>query len=1215
METTLQQIFTGEYNRDAFDKEVLRPIFQKSVKDFIIYEEGSEQEFELTETDKRSAKKVLKYGEFKTHDNRKIELYEITVEDFKQVKIARVGLGALVKKLIIGNNAIFATFKYNKTVERHWRFSFIAYDSFFENGQVQTKETNPKRYTYVFGDKDETYRTAIDRFQKLNDKFQIKVEDIQEAFAVEAMSIEFFNEYRETHYAKFVRHLTGDVFEKKGSKHVLVEKEKPKHGFLDSVFDGNKKDARDFCKKLLGQIVFIYFLQKKGWMASPSGDFQKADGDKNFLQNLYKQSGENDNFYPIWLSKLFYETLNKKRPDHNFTMPDGSNVKIPYLNGGLFDKESDEFDHLVFPSELFTDLFEFFNRFNFTIYENSPEERTVAVDPEMLGHIFENLLEDNKDKGAFYTPKEIVQYMTQESLIEYLVTYLGEDTKQGVRPFVKQKNKEALTNIQLKEIDNLLDNVKICDPAIGSGAFPMGLLQEIYALKERIAFDLGKGWNPATVKENIIQNSIYGVDIEKGAVDVAQLRFWLSLIVDEEEPKPLPNLAYKIVAGNSLVSKFGDKIIEIDWDRKSSVGKADEHIKNMQKALQLISTKQKDYFESKILEEKNQLKSDIRELKLTVLLNQFLFNKEAYLNKNQKVFDMGFGLKAKERKRNKEIDERIEEFDKTILIIKELFNNPEQSFEHFDWRLDFPELLNPIINTDDSKRGFDIVIGNPPYIKEYTNKKAFDGFRNSDYYKGKMDLWYGFACISIDLLKEKGVECFIAQNNWTTSAGASIFRNKVLKETKIKLFTDFWNYKVFKSAGIQTMIYLLKKEVPNSAYPLRYSLLKDDTIKESELEHFLNFKNDTGVDEKYALDFDSTLYHNSLITFNNPKIDNVLKSILENEVEFLNSNEIAQGIVYPQDKLNKKNADKLGEGFNVNDGVFQVNKQELSSLNLNSEEVQLIKPIYSTSELHRYYGDKENNEWIIYTKSHIKNTIDSYPNIKKHLDRYSSIITSDNKPYGLHRARNENFFKGEKIISLRKNSEPCFTYTDFDCYVTQTFYSLKTNRFNLKYLTALLNSKLIAFWLRFKGKMQGNNYQIDKEPLVNIPIIQPENIKPFTILADYLIFLHNPNTLQANSFAKNKSIAKAFEDLVDMMVYELYFKLHMIDLKIDVIQFIDTESIFNPISELKDDKLKAEIIGKCYTWLNKENNPIRNRILLSNIHSNEIIALINSNTL
>ncbi len=1196
MENILSQIFTTDYNRNSFEKNVLTPIFQNATKNFELYDVDGEQEVPLTDTEKRTAKKVIKYGEFTTHDNRKIELYEVTVEDFKQVKIARVGIGALVKRLIIGNNAVFATFKYENVKNKNWRFSFIAYDSFFENGQVQTKETNPKRYTYVFGEKEESYRTAIDRFLTLDNQFQIKVKDLQEAFAVEAMSNDFFKEYRETHYAKFVKYLTGDEFIKKGGKFELVEVQNPSP-FLASVFNGDKKDARDFCKKLLGQIVFLYFIQKKGWLGATSANYKEGNGDKNFIQNFYKQAGENDTFYTIWLSKLFYDTLNQKRDNDNFTMPDGKVVKIPYLNGGLFDKESEKFDFLVFPSELFTDLFEFFNRFNFTIYENSPEEHTVAVDPEMLGHIFENLLEDNKDKGAFYTPKEIVQYMTQESLIEYLVTHLGDDTKEGISKFVKQKDKEDLTDTQLNKINILLDEVKICDPAIGSGAFPMGLLHEIFALKERIAFDLGfKVWSPALVKENIIQNSIYGVDIEKGAVDIAQLRFWLSLIVDEEEPKPLPNLAYKIVVGNSLVSKFGNEIIEIDWEVEPETqfdlfGSDLENQKTW--LLNEISKKQKEFFLANN-SNKTKLNKQIRNLKLNILSNQL----ELMIETKGVKLDNS----RKPSKKQTEGWLETEGWKRTLQQVNTLKNN-DKPFHHFDWRLDFPEILNPNVTEN---TGFDIIIGNPPYIKEYTSREAFDGFRNSKYYQGKMDLWYGFACISLDLLKEKGVECFIAQNNWITSAGASIMRNKVLKEAEINLFTDFWNYKVFKTAGIQTMIYLLKKEIPKNIYPLKYSLLNDDSIKESELINFLNFNNYEGIDEKSTLEFESSLYFDSLITFNNPKIDNVLNEILNNNIELLRDNEIAQGIVYPQDKLNKKNAVKLGKNFNVNDGIFQLNEKELNNLNLDNNEYSIVKPFYSTSELHKYFGNNKNKEWIIYTKSDIKNHINSYPKIKEHLDKFSKIITSDNKPYGLHRARNEDFFIGEKIISLRKNFQPCFTFTDFDCYVTQTFYSIKTNRFDLKYLTALLNSKLIAFWLRFKGKMQGNNYQIDKEPLVNIPIILPTNINVFTILTDYLLYLYNAKNKDILSHTENKRIASHIEDVLDMMVYELYFETHMKEKGLDVLQFINPQ----PIENINDENKKAEIIKEFYLWYQKPENEVRQRIILIETRSKDKLAVI-----
>lgn len=1209
MENILSQIFTADYNRNSFEKNVLTPIFQNATKNFELYDKDGEQEVPLSDTEKRTAKKVIKYGEFTTHDNRKIELYEVTVEDFKQVKIARVGIGALVKRLIIGNNAVFATFKYENVENKNWRFSFIAYDSFFENGQVQTKETNPKRYTYVFGEKEESYRTAIDRFLTLDNQFQIKVKDIQEAFAVEAMSNDFFKEYRETHYAKFVKYLTGDEFIKKGGKFELVEVQNPSP-FLASVFNGDKKDARDFCKKLLGQIVFLYFIQKKGWLGATSANYKEGNGDKNFIQNFYKQAGENDTFYPIWLSKLFYDTLNQKRDNDNFTMPDGKVVKIPYLNGGLFDKESEKFDFLVFPSELFTDLFEFFNRFNFTIYENSPEEHTVAVDPEMLGHIFENLLEDNKDKGAFYTPKEIVQYMTQESLIEYLVTHLGDDTKEGISKFVKQKDKEDLTETQLNKINILLDEVKICDPAIGSGAFPMGLLHEIFALKERIAFDLGfKVWSPALVKENIIQNSIYGVDIEKGAVDIAQLRFWLSLIVDEEEPKSLPNLAYKIVVGNSLVSKFGNEIIEIDWEVEPETqfdlfGSDLENQKTW--LLNEISKKQKEFFLANN-SNKTKLNKQIRNLKLNILSNQL----ELMIETKGVKLDNS----RKPSKKQTEGWLETEGWKRTLQQVNTLKNN-DKPFHHFDWRLDFPEILNPNVTEN---TGFDIIIGNPPYIKEYTSREAFDGFRNSKYYQGKMDLWYGFACISLDLLKEKGVQCFIAQNNWITSAGASIMRNKVLKETQIKLFTDFWNYKVFKTAGIQTMIYLLKKENPKNIYQLKYSLLNDDSIKESELINFLNFNNNEGIDEKSVLDFESTLYYNTLITYNNTTIDNVLNSILDNKVDYLNDTEVANGIHPHHEIINKKMKSVLGNEVQVGDGIFGLSDVELKKLSLTEKERTLIKRFYSdTSYFGKYFGIKNDTRFIIYTDSSFKdpNSLNEYPNIKNHLDKYQSVITSDNKPYGLHRARKENFFVGEKIAVQRKcPSSPVFTYLDFESYLSAAFYVIKTDRFDLKYLTALLNSRLVAFWLRFKGKMQGNNYQIDKEPLVNIPILKSKNIETFISLFEIVNFLYSKELLVDTS-VKNEIIAKYFEEIIDGCVFELYFKEHMLEKNIEITELVE-QSIKKVLKNIGfkdlDTVNKTKCIWELYEKLSHPDHPIRNKILKFPILSPNILKPILQN--
>mgnify|MGYP000653790591 FL=1 len=333
--------------------------------------------------------------------------------------------------------------------------------------------------------------------------------------------------------------------------------------------------TRNFTKKLLGRIVFLHFLQKKGWMGCPENE-SWGSGDKKFMQTLFKDFTNKDQFHSQCLVELFYNTLNTKRDDFLFKCEglDGilNNSKIPYLNGGLFDSDEKESKKIDFPESYFEDLFDFLGQYNFTIDENDPNDHEVGIDPEMLGHIFENLLEDNKDKGAFYTPKVIVQYMCQESLIEYLSTKLEAETsgkvKQAIEDLIRNRLAEDISDLDLVEpIAQALFDVKICDPAIGSGAFPMGILNVIYQVIEALYYlqpdSVARVWNisdiqwqPHLVKKNIIQHSIYGVDIESGAVDIARLRFWLALVVDEVEPLPLPNLDYKIMQGNSLLESF-----------------------------------------------------------------------------------------------------------------------------------------------------------------------------------------------------------------------------------------------------------------------------------------------------------------------------------------------------------------------------------------------------------------------------------------------------------------------------------------------------------------------------------------------------------------------------------------------------------------------------------------------------------------------------------
>ena len=1200
MESILSQIFTSDYNRTSFEDNVLKPIFLNSVKDFVLYDEDGEQEVELTDTEKRTAKKVVKYGEFKTHDNRKIELYEVTVEDFRQVKIARVGLGALVKKLIIGNNAVFATFKYEDVSDKHWRFSFIAYDSFFEEGQVQTKETNPKRYTYVFGDADETYRTAIDRFKELDSKFQIKIKDIQDAFAVEAMSKEFFDEYRETHYAKFVKFLTGEEFQKKGGKFQLVEVQNASP-FLASVFNGDKKDARDFCKKLLGQIVFLYFIQKKGWLGATNTNYKEGKGDKNFIQNFYKQAGENDNFYPLWLSKLFYDTLNKKRDDDDFKMPDGSIVKIPYLNGGLFEKESEKFDHLVFPSELFTDLFDFFNRFNFTIYENSPEEHTIAVDPEMLGHIFENLLEDNKDKGAFYTPKEIVQYMTQESLIEYLVTHIGDDAKNGITQFVKQKNKEALTDTQLKKIDRCLDDVKICDPAIGSGAFPMGLLHEIFALKERITFDLGfKVWSPATVKENIIQNSIYGVDIEKGAVDIAQLRFWLSLIVDEDEPKPLPNLAYKIIVGNSLVSKFGDEIIEIDWEVEEGTQNnlfGNSYQEDIQDLLKQISEKQKEYFTANN-KSKPRLTKEIRLLKLNIL------SKQLELMINTKGFE-----KTGTQRLSKAQTERwleTEGWKRTLQKINTLKTN-NKPFNHFDWRLDFPEILNPIINTDKNKRGFDIIIANPPYVGVKGNTETFKIIKKgrfSKFFKGRAELFYFFMHLAIDLSKLKGVSTFITTNYFITATDGNLIRRELKENTTPLKFLNFNELKLFSTAlGQHNMITVFQKgKLQNRKVETFYTSQKGRAtqyilnslfnLKDSKTEYY-------SINQEELFEGEENYIRTRGTTGGNTVLKNIFSS-LEKGIELGLICDVRQGLRTGIDKISNSHINKYNYSGNKGDGVFILNISEVKELGFN-EPNDIIKPLFKNSDIEKYYSNENTDQFLLYidNDTELSALRDKYPALYKHINRFKDLICqirgknkekSDNW-FRLDRPRERYLFEGEKICVPQRSNDNRFGFNNGSWYASADVYFIKSKNpdFNLKYILSLLNSNLFYLWFYYKGKRKGEMLELYQKPLSEVPILKSENQNLYVTFVNYILFIKSIESKNS----KSKLIEAYFEQIINGMVYELYFPELLKEYDRTVIEHL---GILPEFTETTTDFEKEEIINKVFTRLDDKDHPVRNNL-------------------
>ena len=506
-------------------------------------------------TSSQFAKQALWLGTITLSDEQTISIYEVELAESVDIERNRRGIRDMLLTAWRNNgNAGAFMFCYRKN-ESVLRFSYVSESwTFADDGSYKKESTDTKRFTYLLGEGHRS-RTAIQQFEKLRDS-ALSLKDLTKAFSVEAVGDMFFKGYKQQ-YEDIIFHVTGKRMVKVGGKWEERQEGNPNAFIMQQFarFANPEKAVRDYVKKLMGRLVFLQFLQKKGWLGVPvQGKW--GDGDPEFIQNLFSSCKDKDHFIDNVLEALFND-LNTERTNNLVSPAVGSRIRVPYLNGGLFEREAADETEFPLPAQYMQSLLDFFASYNFTIDENDPDDAEVGVDPEMLGRIFENLLEDNKDKGAFYTPKEIVTYMCRESLIAYLQTDIeDEPTKEAIRQFVTTHDVHALgTNAKfLQQVDDALKDVKICDPAIGSGAFPMGLLKELFLC--RTALEGISQHQAAEIKKHIIQKNIYGVDIERGAVDIARLRFWLALIVDEETPQALPNLDFKIMQGNSLLEQY-----------------------------------------------------------------------------------------------------------------------------------------------------------------------------------------------------------------------------------------------------------------------------------------------------------------------------------------------------------------------------------------------------------------------------------------------------------------------------------------------------------------------------------------------------------------------------------------------------------------------------------------------------------------------------------
>ena len=969
-----------------------------------------------------------------------------------------------------------------------WRFSFIKMEyKFKEKGKVKEEFTPARRYSFLVG-KNETSHTAQSRLLPLllDDERQPTLEDLEDAFSVEKATTEFFEKYRDL-FLRLQENLDR-----------IVEKEQK----IRVEFKSKQVSVVDFAKKLLGQIVFLYFLQKKGWFGVKRGSLW-GSGSKHFLRELFDEKhGDYTNFFNDILEPLFYEALRLERPGDYYSRFD---CRIPFLNGGLFDPIND-YDwietEILLPDELFSNdrktkegdtgdgILDVFDRYNFTVKEDEPLEKEVAVDPEMLGKVFENLLEikNRKSKGTYYTPREIVHYMCQESLIEYLygefnrgiVAYetLGDDQmamfgneakkkqldltiQHRQRSLIDKKDLETLIrhgesvveherrvvsegreigrySFKLPErirasaprIDEKLAGVRVCDPAVGSGAFVVGMMNEIIRARGALTPHVNENQErtPYDFKRHAIQNCLYGVDLDSGAIEIAKLRLWLSLVVDEEEREsiqPLPNLDYKIVCGNSLLGV--NKLF--------------------------------NYKSLKKLEE----------------LKPLQFNETSAVKK---------------QKRKKQIDD----------LISQMTNGHKD----FDFEVYFSEVFH-------EKKGFDVVLGNPPYVALQKNAgelgrlykdAGFTTFaRTGDVYQ----LFYERGCEL--LMPSAGLLAYITSNSWLKAEYGKLTR-RYFSDNHTPLRLVELGKDVFESAIVDSSILIARHGK------------HDETGKAVDMDR---------LPEK---DFPPAENHWGTFRPQGEKPWSTLSGI---EQSIMDKMEAAGTPLKEWDGI----AIYRGVLTGCNDAFVIDNDTKEALIAKDPNSADIIKPVLRGQDIQRYRA-KWANLYLIDTHNGYGGipavNIDDYPAIKTHLNRfYPKLKKRQDKgktPYNLRNCAYHEEFTKEKLFWMDMSNRGKFACSETEMYCNNKGFMMTGK--SLKYLCAVLNSTLITWLMKNTarttgmGLMQWEKFAVERLPIPQISLTEQ---RPFIKLVDSILKV---------KAADPKADTTKKEAQIDRLVYALY---------------------------------------------------------------------------
>lgn len=974
-------------------------------------------------------------GVIRLDDGRSLGLFKFEVADNIKIARNRKGLRDIAIKYVDQDITHGALVFYYSEDQADYRLTFVSKQtSLNEDGEFVTKATAPKRYTFLLGE-NEPCTTAANRLLELINKKKsgsVYLADVTEAFSVERLNKDFFKGYKDQ-YGKFLNYI-GE----------------------------QSKANRDYVKKLLGRLVFLQFLQKKGWMGVPVNNTNWEGGDKNYLNNLIENYKGNNRLLSDVLEVLFFNTLNEKRDNDLADKILGENIKIPYLNGGLFDKDSLDKLDIDFPYDYFKELMEFFAMYNFTIDENDPDDAEVGVDPEMLGHIFENLLEDNKDKGAFYTPKEIVQYMSQESIAQYLKTHTEETLHSAIEGLIKERKvDEALQNkASASKVYDLLRDVKVCDPAIGSGAFPMGVLNVLYHSRQ-VLYGFTKSaeaFSPAAVKREIIQNNIYGVDIEQGAIDIARLRFWLALVVDELKPEPLPNLDFKIMQGNSLLEQYegvglSDLLPKANEDGLLIVFDEESQLQA------ILNAKQLQYFSATDHEEKQQLRNEIVKVVKDLII---------------------------ERTQGKtELHAKLQTLD--------LSSNDQ----FFLWHTWFADVFK--------EGGFDVVIGNPPYVNVQLmtdEEKAFYRNHYAVFFK-RCDLFALFVELGLSILSTNdGIVTFIIPSVVHSNMSYTRLRDLILNHHWLKEVC-YTGGDVFNAPTVDTTILICNKK----------------GNQDIMLKNAVNF----------AKPITKTVPADYFATFNN-----VISVGGDNDTDALYS------------KLLNDDFEKVDAHYNVFQGIVTGNNTAFIFENDDEAlakgiEKALLHPLCHGRDIEKYMV-RSHDRRILYIDSDVD--IEDYPKTKKWLQNFRDRLETRREVrrgiiewYGLQwpRVKSELDLK-EKILLQNTRNEAlktriAATLDDTGIYGTQglNFIIPKDKQANLHYLLGILNSKPINYL--FATKFLNLAIKAEYVKQIRIPAGTPAQRQAIVALVNEILSAKKDNP-QADT--------REMEQEIDLLVFKLY---------------------------------------------------------------------------